>query len=108
MRRWTSPTGRVAVVSPSGELDVAKAGQLRQCLIDLCDLPGVRLVVVDLGDVVFLDSTILGVFVGASKRCTHDGIEFRVTNATGIPAKALRLTGLGFLLSDEERQRLPR
>jgi anti-sigma B factor antagonist len=68
---------QVAVVSVTGELDLASVPQLRSCLTDLIGRGEVRLVV-DLGGVTFCDSTALGVFVGAHRRVTASNgrIEF--------------------------------
>jgi anti-sigma B factor antagonist len=68
---------QVAVVSVTGELDLASVPQLRSCLTDLIGRGEVHLVV-DLGGVTFCDSTALGVFVGAHRRVTASNgrIEF--------------------------------
>ncbi len=61
------------VLEVGGEVDVYTAPRLRERLIELID-GGARNVVVDLGKVDFLDSTGLGVLVGALKRVrSHDG-----------------------------------
>jgi anti-sigma B factor antagonist len=56
-----------AVLEVGGEVDVYTAPRLRERLIEMID-GGARKVVVDLGRVDFLDSTGLGVLVGALKR----------------------------------------
>ena len=53
------------VVSPSGELDLASAPALRDALDDA--LATVASVVLDLSEVSFIDSSIIGVIVTASK-----------------------------------------
>jgi len=50
------------LVRLGGELDVYNAGVVRDALVDAARRAGER-VVVDLGDVEFVDSTLLGVFV---------------------------------------------
>ncbi len=55
------------VLEVGGEVDVYTAPRLRERLIELID-GGARKVIVDLGRVDFLDSTGLGVLVGALKR----------------------------------------
>jgi anti-sigma B factor antagonist len=62
----------VSVVSPSGEIDVATAPPLRDRLQALSS-SGRSTVVVNLLGVTFLDSTALGVLVGALKRCREGG-----------------------------------
>ncbi|MCU1586863.1 MAG: anti-sigma-factor antagonist [Frankiales bacterium] len=99
MRVWRSISTNVAVVTPLGELDLAAADELREALEEACN--GSRLVLVDLAGVTFLDSTTIGVLVGASKRCTEAGKEFQVINAWGICLKVLRLTGLTGLMGEK-------
>ena len=54
----------VPIIAVVGEIDVATAPQLRECLHGVI-AKGEPTVVVDLLDVTFLDSTALGVMVGA-------------------------------------------
>lgn len=62
-----------AVLGVSGEVDVATAPRLREKLIGLVT-DGQYRIVVDLEGVEFLDSTGLGILVGALKRVrTHEG-----------------------------------
>jgi len=63
----TRRAGDHTVLQVGGEVDVYTAPRLRERLIELVD-GGARRVVVDLGAVEFLDSTGLGVLVGAHKR----------------------------------------
>jgi anti-sigma B factor antagonist len=80
------------IVTPAGELDIATAPQLRECLLGL--LPGHPALVVDLDQVSFCDAAGLGVLVGAANRarangasvhlvCTRPGIR-RLFDITGL------------------------
>jgi anti-sigma B factor antagonist len=88
-----SPSGRVAVLTVRGELDLATSGQLRQALLTACQ-GSARLVVVDLREAPFLDSTAFGVLVSASRRLDALGRSLLVANVAPAPAKALRVLGL--------------
>jgi anti-sigma B factor antagonist len=82
-----------AVVSVSGEIDVYTAPKLREKLIELVS-EGTYDVVVDLEKVDFLDSTGLGVLVGALKRVkAHDGSLSLVCTQDKI-LKIFKITGL--------------
>jgi anti-sigma B factor antagonist len=63
----TRSTGAYTVLEVGGEVDVYTATRLRERLVELID-GGAHRVVVDLGRVDFLDSTGLGVLIGALKR----------------------------------------
>ena len=82
-----------AVVNVSGEIDVYTAPKLREKLIELVS-EGTYDVVVDLEKVDFLDSTGLGVLVGALKRVkAHDGSLSLVCTQDKI-LKIFKITGL--------------
>src|SRR5215471_19113708 len=81
------------VLEVGGEIDVYTAPQLRARLISLVE-DGARRVVVDLGRVEFLDSTGLGVLVGALKRLRGVGGELSLVCGQERLLKIFRITGL--------------
>jgi anti-sigma B factor antagonist len=82
-----------SVLAVHGEVDVATAPRLREQLIKLVNDERFKLVV-DLGDVDFIDSTGLGVLIGARKRVhTHDG-DVRLVIADRRILKVFDITGL--------------
>jgi anti-sigma B factor antagonist len=82
-----------AVVDVKGEIDVYTAPKLREKLIELVS-EGTYDVVVNLEGVDFLDSTGLGVLVGALKRVkAHDGSLSLVCTQDKI-LKIFKITGL--------------
>jgi anti-sigma B factor antagonist len=91
----TSTAGDTAV-EVAGEIDVASASQLRDCLHQLIDA-GSRRLVVDLRQVSFMDSVGLGVLVGVQRRLRshgHGGGSIQLVCAEGLVLRILRLTGL--------------
>jgi anti-sigma B factor antagonist len=85
--------GSHSVVSVKGEIDVYTAPKLREKLIELVS-EGSYDVVVDLEGVDFLDSTGLGVLVGALKRVkAHEGSLSLVCTQDKI-LKIFKITGL--------------
>jgi anti-sigma B factor antagonist len=81
------------VIAVGGEIDVYTAPRLREKLISLVESGRYRLIV-DMGEVEFLDSTGLGVLVGGLKRVrAHDGwIDLVCTQ--GRILRIFRITGL--------------
>jgi anti-sigma B factor antagonist len=82
-----------AVLEVGGEVDVYTAPKLRERLTELID-GGARNVVVDLDRVDFLDSTGLGVLVGAHKRLRPMGGTFSLVCAKESLLKVFRITAL--------------
>jgi anti-sigma B factor antagonist len=86
-------TDGVPVVSAAGEIDVATAPPLRDRLQALSN-GGRSTIVVDLLNVTFLDSTALGVLVGALKRCRESGGDLPLVIADPRILKIFEITGL--------------
>ena len=89
----TSRQGEAGVLSLRGEIDVYTAPLLRQALLDLIG-QGARDVVVDMGEVDFLDSTGLGVLVEGLKRVKIQGGEFSIVATQDKILKIFDITGL--------------
>jgi len=81
------------VLAVSGEIDIATAPSLRERLHHLLADDKHRLIV-DLDDVGFLDSTALGVLVGALKRARTDGGEVRIVCSQPRVRKVFEITRL--------------
>jgi anti-sigma B factor antagonist len=85
--------GALPVIAVSGEIDVATAPQLRETLHRVI-AEGGSTVVLDLLGITFLDSTALGVLVGALKRCRELGGDLHVVLADPRIMKIFEITGL--------------
>jgi anti-sigma B factor antagonist len=82
------------VVQVVGEIDLVSSAKLRDVLIDvLATNPSTHLIV-DLSGVDFIDSTGIGVFVGAHKRSTANGGRFTAVVTTPAVNRVLQTTGL--------------
>jgi anti-sigma B factor antagonist len=89
----SSPAGEQTVVAVGGEIDVYSAPKLRERLVELINAGHYHLII-DLEGVEVLDSTGLGVLVGALKRVrAHQGSLRLVCNQERL-LKIFRITGL--------------
>ncbi len=81
-----------SLLSVEGDLDLASAPSLKWALADL-QASGSRHVVVDLAKVSFIDSTALGVLVGA-QRGLDPGVKLAIACAEENVLRIFELTGL--------------
>lgn len=85
---------RWAVVAVHGEVDVATAPRLRATLLDVLS-QGDSNLIVDLSAVDFLDSTGLGVLIGALRRVRTAEGDLRLVCTSRRILRVFELTGLG-------------
>jgi anti-sigma B factor antagonist len=81
------------VVAVRGEIDLFTAPELKSTLTGAID-GGKTRVVVDLGETTFLDSTALGVLIGAVKRLRSRDGALTIVNTDENIAKTFEITGL--------------
>jgi anti-sigma B factor antagonist len=81
------------ILALSGELDMASADALQQA-IDGENLPAETMVVLDLQQLQFIDSTGLRVILAALERCRARGQKFAVTPGSQQVKRLLSLTGV--------------
>ena len=86
-----------ALLAVSGEIDISSAAQLRDHFATLID-SDFSCLAVDLNGVDFVDSTGLGVLVGALKRARTRGTDFLIVCNRRPVLSVLELTGLSGVL----------
>ncbi|WP_257351837.1 STAS domain-containing protein [Pseudalkalibacillus decolorationis] len=84
----------------NGEVDAYTAPKLKDTLISLTEQKG-REVVVDLSGVQYMDSTGLGVFVGALKSSQQHGSSLKLTGMTERVHRLFDITGLTDVMNIE-------
>ncbi len=89
----TSTVGATGVISVLGEIDLSTASRVREAVGDHIDA-GVCRLVLDLSEVTFMDSTGLGLLVGAHKATTARGGGLRVVCDNPRLLRLLAVTGL--------------
>ena len=90
--------GGLLRIAVSGEVDVATAPELRERLYDAVDRSAGP-VIADLLAVTFIDSTALGVLIGARERSEAKGSDLRVVLKEPRLVKIFEITGLTELFS---------
>lgn len=85
--------GATHVLHVRGEVDLFTAPELKQMLAECIETGRIR-VVVDLTDTTFLDSTALGVLIGAVKRLRSRDGALAIVNTDENIAKTFEITGL--------------
>jgi anti-sigma B factor antagonist len=93
LRLDVTDDGEAVTVALGGELDLATAPEL-WAAIDHALARGRRRLVLDLADLVFVDSTGLGVFVRAGKELRASGGRLTLRSPGERVAKLLAITGL--------------
>ena len=81
------------VLAVRGEIDLFTAPELKKMLADAIENGATR-VVVDLSETTFLDSTALGVLIGAVKRLRSRDGQLVIVNTDANIAKTFEITGL--------------
>ncbi|QDI92475.1 anti-sigma factor antagonist [Salicibibacter halophilus] len=87
----------------SGEIDTYTAPQLKEALMPLAGKPGAT-VTVDLGGVDYIDSTGLGIFVGALKAADQNNGTLRLVSLNERVQRLFSITGLDEVIDIEERR----
>jgi anti-sigma B factor antagonist len=85
------------VVAIRGELDLHTAPLLRD-RIEALTAEEPAFLAIDLTEVPFMDSSALGVIVGALERLREHGGDLALVGVSGSPAKVLSITGVGELI----------
>jgi anti-sigma B factor antagonist len=89
----TERHAEIGVVAAAGEVDLATVPALRQTISEQI-AEGTSFLLVDLSDVTFIDSTGLGVLVGAGKKVAGVGGSMRIVCDNPRILRLLALTGL--------------
>jgi anti-sigma B factor antagonist len=86
-----------------GELDLATVNELTTVLNECIAHPTCRRVVVDLSEVIFIDSVTISAFILAYNKAAETGHALAVTGATGPVHRVLELAGVLDVLSGRSR-----
>ncbi len=101
MRITVANTEGVTLLKVSGEVDVRVAGELRE--VGLAALtPATELLVIDLANVTFIDSTGLSALINI-RNAADDHCEVMIDNPQPRVMRVLQITGLDQLLGGLER-----
>jgi anti-sigma B factor antagonist len=91
-------SGKVTVVTPHGDVDMAVSDEVRQRLVALVDQGRARLVL-DLGGVMYIDSSGLGALVAAMKHARAAGGDIKVCTLESDVRSLFEMTRLNKVIS---------
>lgn len=93
-----------SVARVTGEVDVYTASKLKETLIPLAEKENHRLVI-DLSGVEYIDSTGLGIFIGALKAAEKSGSTLKLTGLNDRVRRLFEITGLHEVIDIDEEKR---
>jgi|ADurb_Cas_03_Slu_FD_contig_31_2698386_length_648_multi_1_in_0_out_0_1 anti-sigma B factor antagonist len=97
--------GAVGIIELSGEIDIYNCGEIRK-LIDAYIARSITRIIVDMGNVTYIDSSTIGVLLAELKRLRAKGGNLRLIKLSGAPRNVLemaRLDGLFPQFDDEKK-----
>lgn len=93
-------SGNDQVMNLTGEVDAYTAPKLREAIIPLTENEN-KNVIVNLSGVRYMDSTGLGVFIGALKSCRRHGSSLKLCGLTDKIERLFHITGLSEIIDIE-------
>jgi anti-sigma B factor antagonist len=95
----------IPIVEVEGEVDLSTSPELKQVIYDIIE-SGRNTIVLDLSNVLFMDSTGLGILVAALKKARMQGGTVKLICSNPMILKTFRITGLDkvFLIYDNLRE----
>jgi anti-anti-sigma factor len=99
-----TPEDGIVEISAAGELDLATSGLLRETVDVCCERDGVRVLIVDLRDLTFVDSTGLRALWHARERAQSVGAELILRSPSPAMQHLLSITKLNrvFAVTDPQ------
>lgn len=94
----------VTIIAMGGELDMASVPALREYLLQV-EGEGAGVILADLRDLSFIDSSGLGALLEANKRSELNGHRFFAVGASAAARRLFRITGTEHLLDDKDAVR---
>ena len=100
----STPDDGVVEIAAAGELDLATSELLREAVDVCCDRDGVRVIILDLCDLSFIDSTGLRVLWHARERAQSIGAELILRSPSAAVQHLLKITKLAgvFAVTDPQ------
>lgn len=89
----TNPTPELYTITVTGEVDISNADRLREAINFVLEQPTEE-IQLDLAQVAYIDSTGIGVLVGAAHHADEHGKRFSVVNAQPGVMRVAQLLGV--------------
>lgn len=85
----------------SGEVDAFTAPKLREELLPLTEVKS-SMIIIDLSEIQYMDSTGLGIFIAALKSCKKNEADLKLKGMTPRVERLFEITGLDEIIDIEE------
>ncbi len=86
--------GESMIISIRGEIDEYNCVNARKKIDEILQMQNIKSVLFDLGDVNFIDSTGIGLFLGRYKLANRMGICLSICNISEVTKKVFEVSGL--------------
>ncbi|MFY0545938.1 anti-sigma factor antagonist [Brevibacillus sp. H7] len=90
----------------TGEIDAYTGPKLKEQLLSLVGQPDAKSVTVDLQGVEYIDSTGIGIFVGACKTSRKTGCQLNIQNAAPRVERLFQITGLHEIMGSSKGEKV--
>lgn len=86
-------------VTLRGDIDAFTGPKVKEAMMRLVQTPNTAVIVADLAEVEYMDSTGIGIFIAVMKACKQTGCAFVVQNLSPRVERLFRITGLYDLIA---------
>lgn len=97
-------SGDHPILIVGGELDAYSSPRLKECLLPLVTNAETKSVTIDLAETSYIDSTGIGIFIGALKASRQTNCQLSFQNLTPRIERLFRITGLDEIIPVSSRK----
>jgi anti-anti-sigma factor len=100
----TDARGGVTTITVTGDIDMTTGDRFRRTLTHALEEPAVKRLLVDVGQLRFIDSNGITALIRAHRTAGERGIDFAITHAHGAIRSLFEMLGVYDMLTAEQEQ----